>query len=748
MERLQVQQAFEHETRTIYPIQLLHLKGLQEVPAPFVRISTCGMLTLEVFQEVVSTAPLLGRYEVLSPANLRGRGIVPALTLLKLFVSQPHRFASKDWLAEKLRRGNSRDDEDEGGSYGVGRLDNIASILRDLFVCPCEQREDLEKLRVLLVTFLRNGKESGPGYQLAPYPLIWLDTEAIAWNVERGAIFDSFADENALPFWERAYELASRGVYLADERYSDWVHTKRQEVQGHLRQSVQVLYRRYLSLFGERGEERAMLLLRTYALAHPTEEDVVRPLMELLGKRECYQEAFDYYHRLSHLVEEEGREPDPRTQKIEIYLRTRQNQRERVTTNHLQTIKLPNASSVFPAKRHNETHALPQNFVETLQASHHTVNLLSEMAGSSGEQSLGVCLAQAARHLSVLFNDGWQIEAVEEALRIVLPVVKTMPQRVLYEHTSVIKDQSPPVLRKQALHEEQMLLCRSLGESIEASWKLFHITSIPEMFVVGEALLYLMQYNHASLYSPVRPLLYSAVYQLIGASLYFLGDFQKALQALEQSYITGLQGANVWHMAQSLSWQAYVWKDMGDYTQAFEATDEALRLISQRNDSECIRLRARLLALGAESAALMQDSTEVDNRLRASKGLLEQLPSLHEEFDHVSWLQQAGACALNLEDYLSAIRYLEQALDTLPSGWLLRYAATSIPLAKALTRTGKVEQAITIARKTLPILTSAHARLLTGQFLNYLNDDLLTMFPHDTQCEALVVEAQQRLMLL
>jgi len=53
--------------------------------------------------------------------------------------------------------------------------------------------------------------------------------------------------------------------------------------------------------------------------------------MELLGKRECYQEALEYYEKLRMLLEEEDGEPDTRTQDLAEFLRTKQTQRSQRT---------------------------------------------------------------------------------------------------------------------------------------------------------------------------------------------------------------------------------------------------------------------------------------------------------------------------------------------------------------------------------------------------------------------------------
>jgi len=110
-------------------------------------------------------------------------------------------------------------------------------------------------------------------------------------------------------------------------------------VKADLRQSVHALARLYVARWNEAGEAEALLLLRTHWQQHPTDEDALRPLMELLGKQERYQEALSAYQHLCEVVEEEEREPDARTQDIAAYLRTKQIQREPARTHPVDTGK-------------------------------------------------------------------------------------------------------------------------------------------------------------------------------------------------------------------------------------------------------------------------------------------------------------------------------------------------------------------------------------------------------------------------
>jgi hypothetical protein len=171
----------------------------------------------------------------------------------------------------------------------------------------------------------KQGHESGDGYRLAPYPLIWLDVDALAWHVEQACRLERFG-EDALPFWERAYELARRGEYLSEEPYSDWAEPRRAEVRGALRQSVHALTHAYLRQPG--GQGQAERLLRNYLIRFPTDEGALRWFLELLCGQERFHDLAEWFERSWRAVEEEGRGLDARTLDVWEYARTKQIRRK------------------------------------------------------------------------------------------------------------------------------------------------------------------------------------------------------------------------------------------------------------------------------------------------------------------------------------------------------------------------------------------------------------------------------------
>lgn len=380
----------------------------------------------------------------------------------------------------------------------------------------------------------------------------------------------------------------------------------------------------------------------------------------------------------------------------------------------------------------------------------HAIDALTGAGEQTPEQQLGAWLALEAAQIGQLFDAGWTTEGILDSLRVVLQGVQSMPKvnrRKLLElgGAAVMTSISLPVVSRVS-EEERVQLCEKLGKSIATSWKLFHTTSIPKVLAVSQAQLFLVQQSDSSLYPSVRPLLYGGVYQLIGASFYFLGKYEEARKAFEKSYIAGYESASAWNIAQSLSWQAYIYEALGQNQNAVQTVDGALQVISQRDDQECIRLRARLYAFSAENTSLMRQIHETERRLHLSESFLERLPATNEEFDRVSWLQHAGTCATSLGRYTLAVEQLQEALNQLPSQWLLRSIATSLPLATALLHTKQLQQSLHVARRALRDVVAVQSQVTTQRLVTYLHNSS-TNFAGNIQYEEFVHEAKQQLAL-
>jgi DNA-binding SARP family transcriptional activator len=330
-------------------------RGDSEKPFPQLRIWLCGPFKMEWVD------PLSG--EILPPSETKtgGRDQAAALSLLALLLCQPNRQAHRDWVMEQFWPEGSR-------SVALHRLENIFSCLRKLLRSPSGGES--------LARSLSGKKTSGPLYCLDAYPRLWVDLDALVWQVEQAARMERFGDD-ALPFWQRAFELAKRGPFLVDnpyDPYASWIIEQRERLEGYSRQCVHAIARLYLAEHGESGEAEALLLLRTYWQSHPTDEDALRPLMELLGKQERYQEAEDYYQQCLKTLDtiQRERQPDPRTQDIRKFLQTRQIQRENRSLNTIGITQNSQAMVVYHSKQQdplliNSSPIITQDMLETLR---------------------------------------------------------------------------------------------------------------------------------------------------------------------------------------------------------------------------------------------------------------------------------------------------------------------------------------------------------------------------------------------
>jgi DNA-binding SARP family transcriptional activator/tetratricopeptide (TPR) repeat protein len=308
---------------------------------PSVRIWLCGPFYMEWVD------PATGHASPLSDEDLRGKDAAQVLSLLKLLLCQPGRQAHRDQIMEQFWPEHAQ-------SVASHRFHNITSTFRKL-LCPQDG--------VPLLPPISGRKDSSSIYTLPAYPRLWVDSDAIAWNIEQAARMERFGDD-ALPFWQRAFDLLKRGPFLADELYASWAQAKRTELEGYYRHCVHALSLLYLTRYGHAGKAEALLLLQTYWQEHPSDEDALRPLMELLGEQERYQEAEACYQQCCLALRELGpgedgqpRTPDPRTQDLREYLRTKQIQRERPLIHSTEGDKFVAPSSSLAPIRQSETPA-------------------------------------------------------------------------------------------------------------------------------------------------------------------------------------------------------------------------------------------------------------------------------------------------------------------------------------------------------------------------------------------------------
>ena len=161
----------------------------ERFPTPVVRITTFGPLFIE-WLEWNNEHGQFPHYAPLSPDKIQGKDVLPARSVLKLLLCRPSRFALRDWIMEQFWPDMER-------NSAIHRFDNVLWVLRGLLCPPDAPNHD--KLRTTLLASVRGDQSSGIGYQLASYPLIWVDADAFEWYVEQAARSARFGDD-PLPF--------------------------------------------------------------------------------------------------------------------------------------------------------------------------------------------------------------------------------------------------------------------------------------------------------------------------------------------------------------------------------------------------------------------------------------------------------------------------------------------------------------------------------------------------------------------
>ncbi|HEU5378822.1 MAG TPA: BTAD domain-containing putative transcriptional regulator [Ktedonobacteraceae bacterium] len=248
------------------------MRSSDERTGVFLRISTFGRFQIDWFDPATSqTTPL-------PPERLHGQNAGSALGLLKALLSCPDRFATRSWLNEQFWPTSKQKSAEE-------RLNDVVSSLRAL-LRPKGNTD-------MFVHFIYGTNGRGAGFRLDTYPQLWCDADAFEWYVKHAMLLDQRQQDSAT-CWERAYLLAEPGIYLPEQIEDDWSRPRRDYLQGLLRDCVH----RWTTLLRKMGRvDEAIMRLRSYWLEHPTDEDALRPLLEMLGDRERFGEAEEYYEK-------------------------------------------------------------------------------------------------------------------------------------------------------------------------------------------------------------------------------------------------------------------------------------------------------------------------------------------------------------------------------------------------------------------------------------------------------------------
>ena len=296
----------------------------------WLRVFTLGRFAIEWVDHVS------GQVTPLPPERLHGQNAANALGLLKALLCCPERFATRDWLLEQFWPNSRQKSAEE-------RLTDVVSSLRGLL------RPDGSS--AMFVHFVHGTNGRGAGFRLDDYPQLWCDADAFEWYVKHALLLDQRGQDSTV-CWERAYHLAERGMYLPEQVYEEWATPKREYLMGVQRDCVQ----RWIALLRQMGHlDEAILRLRAYWLEHLTDEDALRPLLELLGERERFGEAETSYQKARAVLREDGQTLDTRTtETIEMVraLQIRRKPGSEIAATHLKlpaSFSPPQTQRIIPA---------------------------------------------------------------------------------------------------------------------------------------------------------------------------------------------------------------------------------------------------------------------------------------------------------------------------------------------------------------------------------------------------------------
>lgn len=376
------------------------------------------------------------------------------------------------------------------------------------------------------------------------------------------------------------------------------------------------------------------------------------------------------------------------------------------------------------------------------------IDLLGTQPNIVTDQYARAWLALGTSHLAQLFDEGWSLENILESLRVVLEGAQGLPainRRKLLQLSgaALISGIALPT-NEHVSEEEKIRLIQTMGESIATSFSLFHTMGNAQVFTVAQTQLYLLQQIHMHLNPRIQSSFYSSVYSLLGLTLHLQEHFEESLRLHTSAHIAARESGDIWRVTQSLTCQVGTHQSAGQHTEAIQLIETALRLIEDQTDEKYLRLQAHLLANWADSAAAIGEHVIVKKKLEQSAELLDRI-SPKQEFDKASWLQMAGKCALMRGDYIGAIHECEQALIELPHNDIFRQTITFIPLAIAHARNLDRDASLTVAENSLPSLQSLNAPITNKLFVEYIKEDLLAAYPHDSRVRSFVDDVQARL---
>jgi DNA-binding SARP family transcriptional activator len=684
----------------------------ETIPPPLVRICALGPMTAFRYD------PQTGQTTPITEKQLHGKSTTAAFAFLHLLISQPHRYAPRDWVLEQFWPESER-------SKANKRMDDVTSLLRSLLSFSTSHAEEL-------LCSVRGNKQSGSGYRLAGYPLIWLDTDAFLWHMQHAALYQQMGDD-PLPFLETAYRLGSRGKFLVEEPYSTWAEERREELEGTWRLCVHQITR----LYRERGRIfEAELAVRSYWTAHLMDEDALRLLLDILGEQERYQEAQECYRKTCQLREQEGEAIDPRTHDLAEYWRSKPLSRQPKPI-----VSLP-LSPVPPSQPASSL--MYESALQFLQAFQNMAqHFHNEMSGSMTASGIALppffqnTSAQIGAPASLFDPDrrgiieknpnpegGSMDKERREMLQQGIGLAGTSLFIPVIGNQELIAD-IKRVLSYSGPGEQEL---RYLEQKIRYYWLDYYgVTIAPTNLVrhVNEYVRDVMILLQHSLLPSTRTRLCACLSQgvlLIGVNSYALGQFQTARQYYQVALEAAHEADNNALKAETWCWDSYAWMrsdEPNHYQQALSSMLNACGFASLGSD---LTVQGHTLAASAEvygylkeKAACIQVLKAVTKLGRYGRGDYHHIHQFDEADLH--WYEGISLQQFDQPSDPDSHALLEEAEQALQKALSqlgavsLQRAFYTVDMAQLQARKGEVEAACKAAREVVGVAdTSASVR--------------------------------------
>ena len=466
-----------------------------------------------------------------------------------------------------------------------------------------------------------------------------------------------------------------------------------------MRQSVHALARLYLSQPDARAEEEALRVLGDYWQQHIEDEDALRPLIELLGKHERYQEALSYYEQLCEVLSEEGRTPDARTTDLKEFLRTKQLQRSHVPQK---------GKSAGNGRSLSE---LPQTDLLPLFSQAVTQGILQAVGEREGDM-----MDQLRRQLvgQVLTGTGATILAASH------PVL-----------SAELAERLTRALNKPSSLDEKTLLY--LQKRIDTYWQDRNTVALPSYNLlpyVLEDLQKLTMLFEGSLLPTVRThlcTLAATAAMLIGELYYDMRKYTRA-RTFQELAITAAHEANN-PALEAVAWgrNSFAWTYDGHPREAHTSIQEAQHLARSVNGT----VRSWLAAVEAEIEANLGDRDACLKALKAAEAVENQRHLPQENywiyFDSSLLAGYQGVSLLKLSSFgykqlvQDAQTALQTALDLLDPSMRRRQPTLLVDLASAYVQQQHIEQACECALSAIDIIRDLHSNVLFQRLLTLRN---------------------------